>query len=144
MENLLAEIPAWLMITIGLLLLAAELMTGAFVILFFGIGFVVIGISGFFIGWSAGEFQLLSAMLLGGILTFTLRPLFINSMNKDDLPLETMQVGELGKIVKNDGELRLEYKGTTWVFENRGESDIAEGDEVMVERLKNNVAYIQK
>ncbi len=144
MENLLAEIPAWLMITIGLLLLAAELMTGAFVILFFGIGFVVIGISGFFIGWSAGEFQLLSAMLLGGILTFTLRPLFINSMNKDDLLLETMQVGELGKIVKNDGELRLEYKGTTWVFENRGESDIAEGDEVMVERLKNNVAYIQK
>ena len=142
MEYLLTVIPAWLMITIGLFLLAAELLTGAFVILFFGIAFVVIGVSGFFIEWNAGEFQLLSAMVLGGILTFSLRRLFLKSMNQEELSLETMQVGELGRIVEHGGELRLQYKGTTWLFKNTGKGDVFAGDDVMVESLKNNVAYI--
>jgi len=144
MEHLLTVIPAWLMITIGLFLLALELLTGAFVVLFFGIAFIIIGISGFFIEWTAGEFQVLTAMVLGGILTFSLRRLFIKSMNKEDLPLETMQVGDLGKIVEQGGEVRLQYKGTTWLFKNTGEGDVIVGDDVVVESLKNNVAYVSK
>ncbi|VAW47684.1 hypothetical protein MNBD_GAMMA04-640 [hydrothermal vent metagenome] len=144
MEHLLTVIPAWLMITIGLFLLVLELLTGAFVVLFFGIAFVIVGVSGFFIEWTAGGFQVLTAMVLGGILTFSLRRLFIKSMNQEELPLETMQVGELGRIVEQGGELRLQYKGTTWSFKNIGEADVVVGDDAMVESLKNNVAYISK
>ncbi|NPA71858.1 MAG: NfeD family protein [Gammaproteobacteria bacterium] len=144
MENILPFIPAWIMLTLGVVLLGIELLIGTFIILFFGLSFIIIGGSGFFIEWQSGEFQILAVMVLGAILTYSLRPLFMNGSPKEDLSLETMEVGELGRIVDDGGQLRLAYKGTTWAYQNTGDADIAVGDEVMVEALKNNTALIQK
>ena len=144
MENILPIIPAWVMLTLGVLLLGAELLSATFVMLFFGIAFILIGLVGFFVNWPSGEVQLLLAMVLGGILTFALRGFFMQGMSQEDLPLETMQVGEIGMIVENDGHLRVDYKGTTWGFKKNAEFDVKAGDEVVVEQLKNNVAWIRK
>ncbi|WEJ62845.1 NfeD family protein [Thiomicrorhabdus lithotrophica] len=144
MENILPVIPAWIMLTIGVVLLALELLSGAFVILFFGMAFLVVGYSGFMIDWQAGEYQVLAVAVLGGILTYVLRGYFMRGMSKEDLPLETMQVGESGIIVDDGGEQRLRYKGTTWAFKYTGEDAVAIGDEVMVVELKNNVALVTK
>jgi len=144
MENILPIIPAWIMLTIGVGLLGSELIIGTFVILFFGLAAILVGGLGFFIDWNAGEYQILAVFILGGVLTFTLRPFFMKGMGDKDLPLETMQVGESGKIVDNGGEQRLFYKGTTWAFKNTGEEDVVTGDEVIVTELKNNVAMVTK
>jgi len=144
MENILPLIPAWIMLTIGFALLGLELVMGTFVVIFFGLAFIIIGAAGFFIEWSAGEIQLLLVMLLGGVLTFGLRGFLMKGMDKEDLPLETMQVGDTGLIVAHGGDLRVMYKGTTWTFKNNGENDVAEDDEVTILELKNNVAYIKK
>lgn len=144
MENILPIIPAWIMLTIGVVLLALELLSGAFVVLFFGIAFVVIGFSGFALNWQAGEYQVLAAAVLGGVMTYTLRGYLMKGMPKDDLPLETMQVGEVGTIVDHGGEQRLLYKGTTWAFKNTGEQAVMTGDEVTIVELKNNVAFVIK
>lgn len=144
MENILPIIPAWIMLTLGALLLAAELLSATFVMLFFGIAFLLVGVVGFFVNWPSGEVQLLLAMVLGGILTFALRGFFMQSMEQKNLPLETMQAGDTGIIVENDGHLRIDYKGTTWGFKKKGDFEVKAGDEVLVEELKNNVAFIQK
>lgn len=144
MENILPVIPAWVMLTLGVLLLGAELLSATFVMLFFGIAFILVGLVGFFVNWPSGEVQLLLAMVLGGVLTFALRGFFMPGMEKQELPLETMQVGDTGIIVENDGHLRVDYKGTTWGFKKKGDFKIKAGDEVLVEELKNNVAFIQK
>lgn len=144
MENILPIIPAWVMLTLGALLLGAELLSATFVMLFFGIAFILVGLVGFFVNWPSGEVQLLFVMVLGGILTFALRGFFMRSMEKQDLPLETMQVGDTGIIVENDGHLRVDYKGTTWGFKKNADFELKAGDEVLVEALKNNVAFIQK
>ena len=144
MENILPVIPAWIMLTIGVVLLGLELLSATFVILFFGMAFIVIGFSGFALDWQAGEYQVLAVSILGGIMTYTLRGYFMKGMSKEDLPLETMQVGELGTIVNHGGEQRLLYKGTTWAFKNTSENVISIGDEVMVVELKNNVALVSK
>ncbi len=144
MENILPIIPAWIMLTLGVLLLAAELLSATFVMLFFGIAFILVGLVGFFVSWPSGEVQLLLAMVLGGVLTYALRGFFMQSMRKENLPLETMQVGDTGIIVENDGHLRVDYKGTTWGLKKDADFEIKAGDEVLVEELKNNVAYIQK
>ncbi len=144
MENILPIIPAWIMLTLGVLLLAAELLSATFVMLFFGIAFILVGLVGFFVSWSSGEVQLLLAMVLGGVLTYALRGFFMQGMAKQNLPLETMQVGDTGIIVENDGHLRVNYKGTTWGFKKDADFEIKAGDEVLVEALKNNVAFIQK
>ncbi|MEA1990233.1 MAG: NfeD family protein [Pseudomonadota bacterium] len=144
MENILPIIPAWIMLTIGVVLLGIELLSVTFVIMFFGIAFIVIGFSGFAINWQAGEYQVLAVAVLGGIMTYALRDYFIRGMRKEDLPLETMQVGDSGTIVDDGGEQRLFYKGTTWAFKNTGEDAVATGDEVIVIELKNNVALVTK
>lgn len=144
MENILPIIPSWIMLAIGIVLLGIELLVGTFVILFFGLAAILVGGLGFFMEWSAGEYQVLFVFVLGGILTFILRPFFTREMGKEDLPLETMEAGDTGTIVENAGELRLFYKGTTWAFKNSGETAINNGDEVVVEKLHNNVAIVKK
>lgn len=144
MENLLPMIPAWIMLTIGVALLGIELLIGLFVVMFFGIAFILVGGAGFFFEWSSGEIQLLATVLLGGVLTFALRGLLMKGTDKEDMPLETMQTGDSGEVVHHGGELRVMYKGTTWTFKNLDETEVEVGDEVRVERLKNNVAYIKK
>ena len=144
MENILPVIPAWIMLTIGVVLLGLELLSVTFVIMFFGMAFIVIGFSGFAVDWQAGEYQVLAVAVLGGIMTYALRGYFMKGMSKEDLPLETMQVGEPGTIVDHGGEQRLLYKGTTWAFKNAGDDAVATGDEVMVVELKNNVALVSK
>lgn len=144
MENILEVIPAWIMLTIGLGLLGIELLLGTFIIMFFGIAFMLVGLAGFFWVWPSGELQILVAMLLSGVLTFTLRKPLMKGMSKEDLPLETMQTGDTGEIVDHAGELRVMYKGTTWAFKNTGEDEVSAGDEVTVVSLHNNVASIQK
>jgi len=144
MENILPIIPAWVMLTIGMALLGIELLIGSFVVMFFGIAFILVGGAGFFIEWSSGEIQLLFAILLGGVLTFALRGLLMKGMDKEDMPLETMLVGDLGEIVSHGGELRVMYKGTTWTFKSLDDHEPIAGEEVTVESLKNNVAYVKK
>ncbi|MDX1351417.1 MAG: NfeD family protein [Thiomicrorhabdus sp.] len=144
MENILEVIPAWIMLTIGLALLGFELLLGTFVVLFFGLAFVGIGVLGFVVTWSSGEIQILVTMVLSGILVFALRPMLLKNMQKEDLPLETMQTGDTGIIVNHGGELRLMYKGTTWAYKNISSEQIEVGDEVIVETLHNNVASVKK
>lgn len=144
MENILEVIPAWIMLTIGVALLGFELLIGTFVILFFGIAFVAIGALGFFVEWPSGELQVLVTMVLSGVLIFALRPLLVKGLQKEDLPLETMQTGDTGTIVNHGGEPRLMYKGTTWAFKAVGEGNISVGEEVLVEKLHNNVASVKK
>ncbi|MBN2865894.1 MAG: NfeD family protein [Thiotrichales bacterium] len=144
MENILPIIPAWIMLTIGVALLGIELLIGSFIVLFFGIAFIVVGATGFFLNWPSGEIQLLVTILLGGALSFALRRVLMSGTDKTDMPLETMQGGDLGQIVAYGGALSVMYKGTTWTFRSTDEQTLAEGDEVLVEKLKNNVAYVKK
>jgi len=144
MENVLSVIPAWIMLTIGVALLGVELLLGSFIVLFFGIAFIAVGVSGFFFEWSSGELQLLTTMLLGGLLSFVMRGFVMQGTSKEDLPLETMQGGDSGEIVADGGSLRVMYKGTTWKFKTLDGSEVFAGEEVLVEHLKNNVAHIKK
>ncbi len=143
MENILPVIPAWVMLTLGVLMLAAELLTATFVVLFFGIAFIAVGSIGFFLNWPSGEVQLLSAMVVGGALTYGLRGFFMRMMGSEVLPLETMEVGDTGVMVENFGKLRVNYKGTTWGFKKQVPFEVKVGDEVLVVKLKNNIAWIQ-
>ena len=144
MENILPIIPAWIMLTIGVALLGIELLIGSFIVLFFGIAFIIVGATGFFLNWPSGEIQLLVTILLGGVLSFVLRRVLMSGTDKADLPLETLQGGDIGQVVAHGGALSVMYKGTTWTFRSTDAQTLQEGDDVLVEKLKNNVAYVKK
>lgn len=144
MENILPLIPNWIMLALGIVLMGLEVMTGTFFILFIGIAFLLVGLLGMIgIDFASGEFQLLTTMVIGFALTMFLRKKLQAMMNKQqDLELETMKTGDLGKIVKFQDEFRVEYKGTTWAIQKSEEFEVEEGDQVVVTEIQNNIAFI--
>lgn len=142
MEPLLNEIPAWWMIGIGLVLMGAELFLTVFVLLFFGLGFILIGLFSF--GWhTSGEMQILSAMLIGALLTFALRKFFLKTLRPENLTLETLETGDTGELIKHQGQLRVQYKGTSWALKMPYDAALKAGDIVIVVELKNNQALVK-
>lgn len=141
MEPLFAEIPAWWLIGFGLALVAAELFLTVFVLLFLGLGFIVVGLVSF--GFPmAGEVQLLSAVILGTLLTFGLRRFFLKTLNQKTLTLETLETGDVGQLLEYQGQLRVMYKGTTWGLKMPFDANLKAGDTVIVTELKNNQACV--
>lgn len=141
MEPLFAEIPAWWMIGFGLALVAAELFLTVFVLLFLGLGFIVVGLVSFGFPMS-GEIQLLSAIMLGTLLTFGLRRFFLKTLNKKTLTLETLETGDVGQLLEYQGQLRVMYKGTSWGLKIPFDGSLKAGDTVIVTELKNNQACV--
>ncbi len=141
MEEFIPQISPWFLIGLGIALIALEMFFISFVLLFFGQGFIIVGIISFFIAMS-GEMQILFSLLIGGALTYLLRTTFIKTMRPDDLPLETFETGDIGIIVQSNTELRVEYKGTTWSLHPGTAPEPKVGEKVIVVELKNNLAKI--
>lgn len=143
METFIDPFNAWWLIGFGLLLVGLELLLTTFVLLFFGLGFVLVGLITFQLPLS-GEAQILAAIVIGALLTFLLRPWFLKSMQAEEVILETLQTGDFGRIITGPDGFRIDYKGTTWAIQNARQFELVEGEEVEVLQLKNNQAIIQK
>ncbi|WP_236861376.1 NfeD family protein [Campylobacter sp. RM16192] len=117
-------------------LIVAELLIGSFFIMFFGLGFLIVGIFGFFIEmlW---YHQILLVAIISIILLFTLKkPIeekFYNSKNevKDDF-LNESGIGEVK-------EGKVYFKGTLWNYDG----ELKEGDKVQVIGTKVNKVILK-
>lgn len=141
MEELLPQISPWVLIALGVAFIGLEMLFTSFVLLFFGQGFIIVGIISFFIVMP-GEMQILFSLVIGGALTYILRTLFIKSMRAEDLTLETLETGDVGIIVESNGKTRVEYKGTTWAYHIEDDFQPKAGERVIVVELKNNMARV--
>ncbi len=142
MEDIIPQIPAWILIAFGVVLMAFEMITTVFILIFFGMAFSAVGVASFFIDM-AGEVQILVSMVVGGFLTFVLRKSFLKTMQTEDLELETLNTGEVGVLSEHNGELRVSYKGTSWAIQT-DPANFKDGESVIVKDLTNNVATVEK
>ncbi len=143
MEAIISQINPWIFIAFGVVLIGLEMLTMAFVLIFFGASFVIIGLLSFYIELS-GEVQILAAVILGALLTFLLRKAILKTMRPKDLPLETLATGDTGVLSEYNGDLRVNYKGTTWAVDTLSDDSFKDGEKVIVKELVNNVAIISK
>lgn len=129
-------ISPFLVLAFGVLLIAAELLIGSFFIMFFGMGFLIVGIFGFFIDmlW---YHQILIAAIISVILLFTLKKhikeKFYNSKDeiKDDFLNES-----------GEGEVRegmVYFKGTLW----RYDGELKEGQKVQIIGTRGNKVILK-
>lgn len=142
MEDIIPQIPAWILIAFGVVLMAFEMITTVFILIFFGIAFSAVGVASFFIEM-AGEVQILVAMVVGGLLTFVLREYFLKTILAKNLELETLNIGEVGVLSEYNGELRVSYKGTSWAIQTDSGS-FKDGESVIVKDFTNNIATVEK
>ena len=107
-------ISPFIMIAIGALLCAAELMLFSFYLLFFGVAFIIVGAVNFGFGfeWS---FQILAVLVLAFILLALLKaPLKSKFMaKKESFNEEFLDEPGVGEIREN----MVYFKGTLWKYD---------------------------
>jgi membrane protein implicated in regulation of membrane protease activity len=136
----------WVWIAVGALLAASEVLIGAFIVLWFGIGAVITGLLTLAAPDMHFGVQLLTAVVSGTILMILLRGRYTAKGNADEGELYTFSAGE-GKLKAGpDGELRVSARGTYWVIANPEaipEGKRIEGATVYVEAFEDNQAVLR-
>lgn len=139
MQVLISPITPMIMIGIGIFLIGLEVLLSSFFIIWFGIGFLLIGAWHYVFPFTEGAYQLASVAILSMILLFLFKEkarkmLFRQSeLIKDDY----LNEAGYGEVVEG----MISFKGTLWKYEPKIE--LKEGQRVKVLEAKNNRVKIE-
>lgn len=139
--GLIEFIPNWWLISLGLVLIGLEIFLGLFILLWFGIGLVVVGLLGFFVDFGYGEIQLIFATAIGLVLLFAFRRKVVTGTNAQVEQLATYQAGEMGVLSLVNNQWMIFYHGTHWLVANPNDQ-LQSGQRVKVSEIKNNQVWI--
>lgn len=128
-----------ILIVIGTILIIFELLFLHFVLMFFGIGFLITGVVGFFVEFS-WEVQILLAFTLSIILLFMLKKTIQQSFIKGSDTINQDFLNESGVGEIKDG--MVYFKGTFW--QSNEIRDLKDGDKVEVLGVKENKIIIKR
>ena len=124
-------ISPFIMLGVGALLMAAELIAFSFYLLFFGLGFIVVGALNFGLNF-AWQYQILAALSISLISLFSFRGLLVRKFSKKSEIKEDF-LDERGVGVAREG--MIYYKGTMWHYDG---DKIAEGERVEIKGTRGN------
>jgi len=142
MPTILPLMDNWLLFGLGFLLMLAELVTFTFVLLYFGLGFLLAGLLGLVIVYPAGEYQFLAGLFFGVLLFLLNRRQREAFLNKEKVEIDAFVTGGIGTLIESNGKLRVQYKGTSWpIMDLPAGVDV--GDRVSVIELVDNIATIE-
>lgn len=145
----MANIAWWVLIVIGVLLITSELLVSIFVLIWFGLGFIVSGIISYFFPSLSWGTQVLVAAFIGAVTLFWGRKYCIKTDNDTDPNLATFDggVGEL--VIRQEQErtsISVQCRGTYWTVANpqilQKHPELTNGAGVMVEKIIDNKAVI--
>lgn len=129
---------------IGLVLLAVELVTTHFVMLFFGLSALIIaGIKIFF-----PESNLINEVstwaALGAVLAFALRkPILKRWSPEGSINIDKNKIITLTSEIKSQEEGQVTYQGTVWTAVNDSPKDFKVGDKAQIVITKGNILILQ-
>lgn len=135
----------WVLVSMGVALLIAELFIGAFIVMWFGIGAVITGVLTLLVPGMNVGLQILLSTLIGGALMFALRSRYLTLTNAKPEQMHTFSATE-GRIhVNSKGSFSVSANGTYWAIENI--SSLApekrtDGATVSIAKFENNKAIL--
>lgn len=141
----------WLII--GAVLIAGEVLTTGFVLLWFGVGALAAAALAL-LGVESVAVQVVVFLTVSSLLVWASRTIFerflIRAAPADQLKtgVETM-IGQVGMVVEASQGARLEgavkIYGSVWTaFPIEGEEPLAVGEPVLVERVEGNLIYVRR
>ncbi|SFR52726.1 NfeD family protein [Thiomicrospira sp. ALE5] len=140
--GLLDLIPSWALIALGFALIGVEMLLGLFMLMWFGIGLIVVGLLSFVVDFEYGEIQLIFAFAIGSVLLFALRNKVIAKRNAKEEISVTYQTGGIGKLSLHNDTWMVFYHGTHWQVANPP-AEWQEGQRVRVTKIELNQAWIE-
>lgn len=135
----------WVLVTLGIILVIAELFIGAFVVLWFGIGAILAGFLTLFIPNINIGIQLLLSVLVGGVLMLTLRKRYTTSGNAQPEAMHTFSASQGRLHISNSGAVSVFANGTFWSIQNLHKiqpEELIAGNMVSIAEFKNNQAIL--
>ncbi|MDR2152187.1 MAG: NfeD family protein [Helicobacteraceae bacterium] len=121
------EVGAWVLIA-GVALVALELVTGGFYLLWYGIGLAVSGAIGWAIGSDEWAWQIAIGMAIGLVLMIVFRKRLVRKRKNEPKDEFLLEEGE-GTI--KEGDL-VEFRGTLWRYDAEVGAQFAVGERVNV------------
>ena len=140
---LIEVINPYILLGIGVILIGLEAVIASFILIWFGLGFVLTAIFSMFYDFSDGVWQLAVASIISLLFIVALRKKFLEKFlssqeNITDNFLDESGIGE----IKNS---KVFYKGTYWEIDpSVDESSFVEGEKVVVSKTYKNFASIKK
>ena len=128
------------LVAIGIILIGIEALLFSFVLLWIGIGFLVVAVLSFFTLFDSGYAQIAVAVSIGLLLVLMLRKWSMNLVNKTEDDTEE-KIHKEGIGVVEGGMIRM--NGTYWQSDD-DLSGYKEGDRVKVVDIVNNKAKLAK
>ena len=130
---------AWgYLLALGIILIGLEALIFSFVLLWIGIGFIVVALLSYLLLFESGYVQIAVAVSIGLLLVLVLRKWSMNLVNKsEDDSEEKIHKGGVGVI---DGGM-IKMNGTYWQSDD-DLSGYKEGDRVEVIDIVNNKAKL--
>ena len=141
--TMLSAIDPYTLLAIGVTLVALEVFIASFIIIWFGVGFLVVAIISFFFIFSGAIWQLAVISLLSLIFLFLFRKKSLDKFFKSQTEVSDNFFDEKGiGEIKNS---KVFYKGTYWEIDSSLDAkEFVEGEKVEVLKTSNNMATIQK
>ena len=142
-QTILDVIDPFILLAIGIALIAFEAVIASFILIWFGVGFVVIAIISSMYMFSDGIWQIAAASIISLFLLFLLRKKvlekFLNS--RKDISDDFLNEKGIGEIRNS----KVFYKATYWdIDSNIDEKEFIEGEKVVVLKTHKNTATIEK
>lgn len=135
----------WVLVTLGVALVIAELFIGAFVIMWFGIGAILTGLLTLLLPELNVGLQALLSALIGGVLMFALRRRYTTPRNAQPETMHTFSATQGRLHISSEGAVSVFANGTFWSIQNisslKSEEKV-EGASVSIAEFRNNQAVL--
>lgn len=135
----------WVLVSLGVALVIAELFIGAFVIMWFGIGAILTGLLTLLLPEMNVGLQTLLSALIGGVLMFALRRRYTTPRNAQPEIMHTFSATQGRLHISSEGAVSVFANGTFWSIQNisslKPEQQV-EGAMVSIVEFRNNQAVL--
>lgn len=135
----------WVLVTLGVALVIAELFIGAFVIMWFGIGAILTGLLTLLLPELNVGLQALLSALIGGVLMFALRRRYTTPRNAQPETMHTFSATQGRLHISSEGAVSVFANGTFWSIQNISSlkpEEKVEGASVSIAEFRNNQAVL--
>lgn len=140
---MLSAVDPYILLAIGVALVALEALIASFILIWFGISFIIVAIISYFLVFSGAVWQLATVSLISIILILVLRKKVVEIFLKSKVEVSDDYLNEKGiGEIKNS---KVFYKGTYWDIDSQlDEKEFIEGEKVEVLKTFKNKATIEK
>ena len=142
-QIILSVIDPYILLAIGVALIAFEAVIVSFVLVWFGVGFVLTALISYIYIFGDGIWQIATASIISLILLLLLRKKVLESFlkSKKDISDDFLNEKGIGEIRNS----KVFYKATYWDIDSKiDEKEFVEGEKVVVLKTHKNTATIEK